>query len=62
MIVGFSIVAFSCDNDTAKETTSSKTNTTAALAVTPKKFLFDALYQILQFFFGNIFSFGLVKN
>lgn len=42
MIVGFAFVAFSCDNDTAKETTSSKTNTTAALAVTPKKFLFDA--------------------
>lgn len=42
MIVGFAIMSFSCDNDTAKETTSSKTNTTAALAVTPKKFLFDA--------------------
>jgi len=42
MIVGVAIVTFSCDNDTTKETTAAKTNNTAALAVTPKKFLFDA--------------------
>jgi len=42
VMLSFAIVALSCNNDDAKETSASKVNTTAALAVTPKKFLFDA--------------------
>ena len=42
LIVGMAIITFSCDNEKDPETNASKTNTTAALAITPKKFLFDA--------------------
>jgi hypothetical protein len=36
------IITFSCDNEKETEVNTSKANTTSALAVTPKKFLFDA--------------------
>lgn len=42
LIAGMAIITFSCDNEKDLEVNSTKTNTTAALAVTPKKFLFDA--------------------
>lgn len=43
MIASLAIITFSCDNEKNAETNSaSKTTTTATLAVTPKKFLFDA--------------------
>ncbi|NNT72123.1 hydrolase [Flavobacterium sp. IMCC34852] len=42
LIVVMAIITFSCDNEKDLEVNSTKTNTTTALAVTPKKFLFDA--------------------
>lgn len=43
MVVSLAIIAFSCDNENdAEANAASKTTTTTALAVTPKKFLFDA--------------------
>ncbi|MBP8157734.1 MAG: hypothetical protein KAX93_05095 [Flavobacterium sp.] len=42
LIAVMAIITFSCDNEKDSEVNASKTNTTAALAVTPKKFLFDA--------------------
>lgn len=42
LIAVMAIITFSCDNEKDLEVNSTKTNTTAALAVTPKKFLFDA--------------------
>jgi hypothetical protein len=42
MFVGLAIVSFSCETETTNDTSNAKTITTATLAVTPKKFLFDA--------------------
>jgi len=42
LIAGMAIITFSCDNEKDLEVNSTKTNTTTALVVTPKKFLFDA--------------------
>jgi hypothetical protein len=42
LIVGMAIISFSCDNEKDVDVNSTKANTNTALAVTPKKFLFDA--------------------
>nr|WP_294776649.1 hypothetical protein [uncultured Flavobacterium sp.] len=42
LIAGLAVISFSCDNEKDLEVNSEKTNATATLAVTPKKFLFDA--------------------
>jgi hypothetical protein len=42
LIIGLAVISFSCDNEKDTYVDSAKTSTTTALAVTPKKFLFDA--------------------
>ena len=42
IIASLAILAFSCDSESEKANNNNKSNTTVALATTPKRFLFDA--------------------